>query len=203
MTSPPPTFSVEVLGFPNGADPEGLAGNLSAVFGISIEEGRRLVVKAPLRVKRNAPPDVTQKLVRQLRKLGADVLVRNELTGEERTYRVGDPSAPRNAAASSPDIAAPAAGDVVRPLVVNPDAPPPAAPRPSEDDPAPAETGPDVQVLMPGRDPISTPLPPESFPAISEKLDSPAADPDGRASSPSNPFESRAGAPGAAPLISL
>src|SRR5689334_15922085 len=147
MTDPAPTFSVEVLGFPPGADPDELAESVSAFFGISKEEGRRLVVKAPLRVKRNAPPDVTQKLVRQLRKLGADVLVRNEVTGEERTYRVEDLPGERAPAASSPDGAAPELRAVVRPVMPDPDAPPPDDTLPSEDDEAPFEATPAVRVL--------------------------------------------------------
>lgn len=85
------TFSVEVKGFPPDADPEVVSASISGFFGISLEEGRRLVRKAPIRVKRGATPEVTQRLVRQLRKLGADVTVRNEQSGEERVYRAGDP----------------------------------------------------------------------------------------------------------------
>src|SRR5262245_24277111 len=172
MTSPPPTFSVEVLGFPNEADPEALAGSVSTVFGISIEEGRRLVGKAPLRVKRNAPPDVTQKLVRQLRKLGADVLVRNEVTGEERTYRIEDLPGGRAPAASSPDGAAPQLRAVVRPVVPDPDAPPPDDTLPSEDDEAPFEAAPAVRVLMASGESISEPGLPDELAAISEKAGS-------------------------------
>lgn len=104
MTDVETSFTVEVLGFREGADPEALAESVSGFFGISIEEGRRLVRKAPVRVKRRASPEVTQRLVKQLRKLGADVLVRNEQSGEERTYKASDAPAPsrRTAPEASP-----------------------------------------------------------------------------------------------------
>jgi hypothetical protein len=94
MTDLETSFTVEVLGFREGADPEALAEAVSGFFGISMEDGRRLVRKAPVRVKRGASAEITQRLVKQLRKLGADVLVRNEQTGDERTYRSTDGSAP-------------------------------------------------------------------------------------------------------------
>ena len=99
------SFTVEVLRFREGADPEALAGSVSAFFGISLEEGRRLVRKAPIRVKRGATPEITQRLVKQLRKLGAEVLVRNEQTGEERTYALKDapPSQPAAPEPSPPE----------------------------------------------------------------------------------------------------
>ena len=99
------SFTVEVLRFRKGADPEALAGSVSAFFGISLEEGRRLVRKAPIRVKRGATPEITQRLVKQLRKLGAEVLVRNEQTGEERTYALKDapPSQPAAPEPSPPE----------------------------------------------------------------------------------------------------
>ena len=86
MTDSETTFTVEVLGFASGADPETLAASVAEFFGISIEEGRRLVKKRPIRVKRKAPAAIAQQLVKQLRRLGADVLVRNEQSGEERAY---------------------------------------------------------------------------------------------------------------------
>lgn len=198
MTDPAPTFSVEVLGFPPGADPEELAKSVSECFGISVEEGRRMVVKAPLRVKKNAAPDVTQKLVRQLRKLGADVLVRNERTGEERTYRVGDTS---KGTISSGEIPM-ARREVVTPVVANPNAPPPDDTLPSEEDEAPAEAAPVIHVMSAAREPISTPLPPMSLPTITEKAEN-AADSNRRISRPSDPSEGpRSGKPASRQLIS-
>ena len=86
MTDSETTFTVEVLGFASEADPEALAASVAEFFGISLEEGRRLVKKRPIRVKRKAPAAIAQQLVKQLRRLGADVLVRNEQSGEERAY---------------------------------------------------------------------------------------------------------------------
>ena len=94
MIDPETSFTVEVLGFDEGADAEAVAASVSSFFGISIEEGRRLVRKAPIRVKRGATPEVAQQLVRQLRKLGASVLVRNEQSGEDRTYHANDARRP-------------------------------------------------------------------------------------------------------------
>ncbi len=110
MTDLETSFTVEVLRFREGADPEALAESVSSFFGISLEEGRRLVSKAPIRVKRGASPEITQRLVKQLRKLGAEVLVRNEQTGEERTYALKD-APPSQPAAPEPAAPEPAASE--------------------------------------------------------------------------------------------
>ena len=60
MSDPDTTFTVEVLGFTSEADPEALAGSVSEFFGISLEEGRRLVKKRPIRVKRKASAAVAR-----------------------------------------------------------------------------------------------------------------------------------------------
>src|SRR5262245_23286490 len=85
------SFSVEVLGFPRAADPEAVVRAVGASFRIPLEEARRLVQQAPITVKRGAPPSATQVLVNQLLELGADVSVRNDQTGVEKTYRVESP----------------------------------------------------------------------------------------------------------------
>ncbi|MBK8253937.1 MAG: hypothetical protein IPK82_14900 [Polyangiaceae bacterium] len=109
-------FTVEVLGFPTDADPDEIAAAVASLFGIPVEEGRRLVRKVPVRVKRNASADTVRTLVKQLKSVGADVLVRNEGTGDERTYRaastgpVSEPSphvAPPEETLESDDGAAP------------------------------------------------------------------------------------------------
>src|SRR4051812_45914492 len=104
MHEPETSFSVEVLGFPAGADPQALAESVSQFFGIPIEQGRRLVEKAPIRVKHNVEARVAQQLVRQLLKLGADVSVRNERSGAARTYRVAEGGPGRRSVVSSQDI---------------------------------------------------------------------------------------------------
>jgi hypothetical protein len=148
MTDSETTFSVEVLGFPGGSDPDALAESVSKFFGISLDEGRRLVKRAPIRVKRNAPPAVTQQLVRQLRKLGADVLVRNEQTGAEKTYHPREPSAPDSGLVEVPYERAPVTEAPATPQVV------PAEPTlDTADDEAPPERAPQVEVVDLGAPP--------------------------------------------------
>lgn len=181
MTASDTSFTVEVLGFPADADPEQLAASVAEFFGIPLEEGRRLVKKRPIRVKRNAPASVAQQLVKQLRRLGADVLVRNEQTGEERAYHAkgaksgakdkdGEPTSSRE---SVPDGSAGPAPRVV-PSIAPPssraedeaaeEALAEGAPEPledtlnSEDGDAPKEPVPSVEVVSAPREaPVSEP----------------------------------------------
>lgn len=173
MSDPATTFTIEVMGFPMDSDPEEIAASLAEFFGISIEDGRRLVRRAPVRVKRNASADVTQQLVKQLRKLGADVLVRNEQTGEERTYRPGD--GPISQPAPSP---------------AEPDEPEEAPPEDtleSEDVGAPREALPRVEVIVPSqRGGAVADEPPVSGPPVSVSVPLPP-----RAPSFSQPGEAR------------
>lgn len=156
MSDPAASFTIEVMGFPGDADPEAIAASLAEFFGIPVEDARRLVRKVPVRVKRRASAGVAQQLVRQLRKLGADVLVRNEQTGEERAYRAADAPIARPGEPEPEPLHAVA---------------PPEDTLESEDANAPPETRPRVEVVVPGARGVLTGVPA-------------AIDPDGPASSP-------------------
>lgn len=147
MSDPATSFTIEVLGFPGDADPEAVAASLAEFFGIPVEDARRLVRKVPVRVKRRASTSVTQQLVRQLRKLGADVLVRNEQTDEERTYRAADAPPARPGAEPEPEP---------EPLHA---VAPPEDTLESEDANAPPETRPRVEVVVPGARGVLTGVP--------------------------------------------
>lgn len=142
MSEPAPSFSVEVTGFPSDSDLDVVAASFAEVFGISIEDGQRLVRKVPVRVKRNASPEMTRQLVRQLRQLGAEVRVRNEQTHEERTFRSDDGSISQLVPVTHPAAAEPARRSP-------PDEAPPEDTLESEDANAPPESPPRVEVVMP------------------------------------------------------
>lgn len=167
MTDVESTYSVEVLGFSAEADPEELAASVSRFFGISLEEGRRLVGKAPIRVKRNAAPDVAQQLVRQLLKLGADVVVRNEQSGDERTYRVPERKPARDSTVPAESVraaeAAPRSKKTGR-TSSSPDSGSPSGERDSFE-PAPRSSQPFGPVSGP-RPPATLSLPPPSSPLL-------------------------------------
>lgn len=185
MSDPAPRFTIEVLGFPGGSDVDAIAGSLADFFGISHEEGKRLVRKAPVRVKRNAPPDVTQQLVRQLRKLGADVLVRNEETGEERAY------------GAERDATRPPASEDASPLEASPQEDTLESDEPS---PAPPPRRGEVVVLVQGDEkadapPVSAPV---SQPPVSVPVPPPPRMP--FSSQPSEPRVRLSSQPGDAPI---
>ena len=94
------TFSVEVLTFSSGPEDEILVRSVSDAFGIGFEDALGIVERAPIRVKRGADGAMTKQLVGQLMTLGADVRIRNEQTGDEKTYK-----ASLSGAASIPPMA--------------------------------------------------------------------------------------------------
>lgn len=94
------TFSVEVLTFSSGPEDEILVRSVSDAFGIGFEDALGIVQRAPIRVKRGADGAMTKQLVGQLMTLGADVRIRNEQTGDEKTYK-----ASLSGAASIPPVA--------------------------------------------------------------------------------------------------
>lgn len=209
MSASDTTFTVEVLGFPSDADPEALAGSVAEFFGIPIEEGRRLVKKRPIRVKRNAPAAVAQQLVKQLRRLGADVLVRNEQTGEERAYHAkgaksgskdkdAEPTSSRESVPDGsagplprvvPSIAPPSTRIDEEDLIPPAPAVPPEDTLVSEDGDAPPEPAPSVEVISGPREaPISEPRAP-----VSSEPGEPASAPGPRPSSPRSQIASEPG----------
>lgn len=207
MSEPAPSFSVEVTGFPSDSDPDVLAASFAEVFGISIEDGQRLVRKVPVRVKRNASSETTRQLVRQLRRLGADVRVRNEHTHEERTFRSDDEAISQLVPLTHVEAAEPP-----------PDEAPPEDTLESEDANAPPESPPRVEIVMPSavpgvvlaaaaeraQEPADFPVPssiprPPRLPGASAsgRLRTPLSTPLGeaRSTAPSQPGEPRATVP--------
>lgn len=188
MSEPAPSFSVEVTGFPSDSDPDVVAASFAEVFGISIEDGQRLVRKVPVRVKRNASSEMTRQLVRQLRQLGAEVRVRNEQTHEERTFRSDDGSISQLVPVTHPAAAEPAR----RPP---PDEAPPEDTLESEDANAPPESPPRVEIVTPATIPAAAPaeepadLPVASSRSIPRPPRMPGSSPSGRLRTPQSvPF---------------
>ena len=80
-------YDIELLGFPETEDEPAIAA-LAKTFAIEERQARKMVERAPCRVKTGASPKDTQRYVRALLKIGADVWVGNG--PYHKTYRARD-----------------------------------------------------------------------------------------------------------------
>lgn len=88
MTEPTTTsFTLELRGFPGALDHATLAGDVARVFGLAEDDALALIGSAPVVVKRHAPADAARAIARSLVALGAEVIVRNEASGEAKVHR--------------------------------------------------------------------------------------------------------------------
>jgi hypothetical protein len=99
------TFTITLIGFASGTSPLDASQALSRVFGLSPDRAVALVGQVPVRVKGKASADVARRLATALLGVDANVVVKSELTGEEREYLASGSSAdgPPSALREVPD----------------------------------------------------------------------------------------------------
>ena len=82
-------YRLELLGFRDVAD-DVASRSLAKAFGIGIDEAARWVSSAPVKVRSNVDVETASEYAGALVRIGADVLVRNNETGDEKVYRGRD-----------------------------------------------------------------------------------------------------------------
>lgn len=82
-------YRLELLGFRDVAD-DVASRSLAKAFGIGIDEAERWVSSAPVKVRSNVDVETASEYAGALVRIGADVLVRNNETGDEKVYRGRD-----------------------------------------------------------------------------------------------------------------